>query len=207
MCVGVSASQQTVASAVVAASEINEAGAVPEQHDPKSPDNSAAPPLPEVGPIQQRWDLRSMDDLLDDFLAHDVEEGLDFPAAAWGGKVGITIFDEEEILGRYDRKLDRLIDEMNWGGMAWGGMTSPADTTPLSSVGGEVLFSDAEEDSADEHDDGNSHAGMDWDMDEEEWEEQEAYYDGNTDFVPQERGIYAREDDAVPRAAKRLQPF
>lgn len=38
-------------------------------------------------------------------------------------------------------------------------------------------------------------------------EEQEAYYDGNFNFVPQERGIYGREDDSLPRAAKRLQPF
>lgn len=86
-----------------------------------------------------------------------------------------------------------------------GRASSPADTTPVSSVGGEALFSDEEDDSADEHDDEDR--SVDWDMDEEEWEEQQAYYDGNTAFAPQDRGIYTHADNAVPRAAKRLQPF
>lgn len=64
-------------------------------------------------------------------------------------------------------------------------------------------MSDAEDDSGEESHDEDT----DWEMDEEEWEEQEAYYDGDFDFVPQERGIYAREGGALSRAGKRLQPF
>jgi len=61
---------------------------------------------------------RTMDDVLEDFLAQVCDDDIAAPAQPWGEKLGHSLFDEQEILGRFvplmeDPDFLALIDELD----------------------------------------------------------------------------------------------
>lgn len=152
--------------------------------------------------LRERSDLRALDDILDDFLSLTADEPAQAPAESWGEKVGPSVFDDEAVLGRYDRHLDYFVDDWHWRVYLLGTTAPPSQE---EQEGAEEEGSEEESDSNEESDD-YVEDDLEIDSDGEELEELAAYYDGNFDFSVEDRSIYSGKDDNLSNAAMLIQP-
>lgn len=72
------------------------------------------------------------------------------PAESWGEKVGPSVFDDEAVLGRYDRHLDYFVDDWHWRVYLLGTTAPPSQE---EQEGAEEEGSEEESDSNEESDD------------------------------------------------------
>jgi len=101
--------------------ELEAAQAEAQKTSAPRPARTPLPPLPQIPPfrfsdkalLRECTDKRSVSDMLDAFASNIDQEDDASSLERWGDKVGYSVFDEEEIFGRYmkDEDLDELYDE------------------------------------------------------------------------------------------------
>lgn len=139
--------------------------------------------------LGERRDTRPMDIILDELLDGGVSADMSLPSSPWGEKVGISVFDDEEILGRYDPKLNAYVFGRE------GRMWDDEDD----------LFDFEDDDGIDE--DFAANWAAEWDMDHGESDEVDAFLDELGPQLPAGPSVYSPTRVELPRLAKLIQPF